>query len=359
MQTNKQKRFATRWRAVVAVGILSALLAPTSGAIFGTDAAILIPVLQKLAGGGAQMNARGAEMVARANVETAKIQTDVLRGSMEEMALQISETGTLNDAYLGRLGFTADDLRAMQQACYRGETAKVADPAQIILGGGGGDGAAVASASTTTYPIQIGRRLAQLGATVRSPAGSDRFQATLFDLPNELKTGDHYADGVALTTEQLNHLGSLSWLIQPSTAAGGTPEDIAADGIRYGLARQILAHWFTGLLPLQTSLNGPGADLTTRYPQAALPVAQGRFGDQDIPTVPAYALLRAEALSPWMGASPTDPQQSYSEYIMLQNQSGVMRESIRLQVIQNRLLYEMLVWLRYNTLLSAEQDLRT
>ena len=366
MKTKSSAR--ARGRIVIAVGALMALLSQP-GDTQGAGAAWVVAqkwfestFFDKITEndeGNAKATTLSSVMIARSNAEVQKLAAASTANALADVSIQVAEAQTLTDAHVGRIGYTTADLEAAQQLCYRGQTAQLADTAQAILEPPSGDPGADDRVATSTYPIQVARRLAQMAATERAPVGSDGYRDAIYGLPPELMTGDHYADGVALTTEQLNHLGALSTLVQPGEASSSSPMNQAQDGLRYGLGRQIIGHWFAGLLPLQTSLDGPGADFASRYPQKALPVARGTYNGQAIPTIPSYALLRAEVLAPWMDASPVNPQESYTSFLMAQNQTGVAREAIRLQVIENRVLYEILVWVRYNTLLAAEQDLRS
>ena len=106
-----------------------------------------------------------------------------------------------------------------------------------------------------------------------------------------------------------------------------------------------------------------GRDIANRYPMEILPVAPGPDDGSGAraPAVPGYALLRAAAMAPWIGASPEDPQNikaTYAGYVLGLNSTDMQREIIRLLVVNNRLLYEQVKWQRYGTLLAAEADLR-
>ena len=100
--------------------------------------------------------------------------------------------------------------------------------------------------------------------------------------------------------------------------------------------------------------------MTGRFASEALPVAWSTDEDgKKTQTIPSHGLLRATALSPWFDASPVNPNISYAGWLFDLNEAGLMRENTRLNVINNRLLYELLVWLRYSTLMQAEEALRS
>ena len=174
-----------------------------------------------------------------------------------------------------------------------------------------------------------------------------------------MKTGDHYGAGAAFTARDVKRLKMMSWLVAPKEPLN-RPEEYAADGIRYGLARQVLGHWFAGLAPLGDQ-HGIAAELPARYTAEALPVVwEVRPAPYaTVANVPAHGLLRAEALNPWFDASPLDPKASYSGWLLSLNEPSLLREQTRLNVISNRLLYEQLIWMRFVALLLAEQDLRS
>ena len=255
---------------------------------------------------------------------------------------------TLKQAsYAGRIDHNSEDIAVAVDGCVRGHAARVADSVASMPRTDG---------KTVTAGQSIGRELAHTVAERRAAGSEDHIRAML-SVPHEMKTGDHYGAGAAFTETDVKRLKMMSWLVAPKEPLN-RPEEYAADGIRYGLARQVLGHWFAGLAPLGEQ-HGITSELPARYTAEALPVVweDGPGGTEA--NVPAHGLLRAEALNPWFDASPLDPAASYSGWLLSLNQPGLLREQTRLGVINNRLLYEQLIWMRFVALLLAEQDLRS
>ena len=245
------------------------------------------------------------------------------------------------DAYSSR-GHSSGDIANAVSGCERGWAARLAGNTSAMPTADGG----VTSAAAT-----IATELAH-GAGERHAGNSPAYVRALFGVPNSMKTGAQYSAVAAFSEGELKKIKQLSWLTAPKPP-GNTAAELARDGVRYGLARQVQAHWYAGLVPLSKGYGASG-DLASRYAPEALPVVW----QDDQALVPAHGLLRAEALSPWYDASPVDPELSYSGWLLNLNQAGLLREQARLSVITNRLLYEMLVYGRWDALLQAEDDLR-
>ena len=207
-------------------------------------------------------------------------------------------------------------------------------------------------------------------ALLRRPAGSSEHLAVLDSISPRLASGGHLSESAALTQDEYRQLADTVWTLSPGTPLSGRSER-TENGLRFGAARQIMALWHANLAPV----NGwslPGADpadrledLFDQYPPEALAYRQVRLDDgREMTFVPAHSRLRAEALSPWMGAAPGMPRETasgieipYSMWLGSQGAEALAREQIRLSVIQNRLLYELLVWNRQHALLAAVRDL--
>ena len=263
------------------------------------------------------------------------------------LATEQVNTALKQASYAGRIDHNSEDIAVAVDGCVRGHAARVADSVASMPRTDG---------RTVTAGQAIGRELAHT-VTERRAAGTEDHVKALLSVPHEMKTGDHYGAGAAFTATDVKRLKMMSWLVAPKDPLN-RPEEYAADGIRYGLARQVLGHWFAGLAPLGEQ-HGIASELPARYTAEALPVVweDGPGGTEA--NVPAHGLLRAEALNPWFDASPLDPAASYSGWLLSLNHPGLLREQTRLGVINNRLLYEQLIWTRFVALLLAEQDLRS
>ena len=272
---------------------------------------------------------------------------DILREIQVALAREQVNTALKQASYAGRIDHSSEDIAVAVDGCVRGHAARVADSVASMPRTDG---------KTVTAGQSIGRELAHTVAERRAPGSQDHIKAML-SVPHEMKTGDHYSAGAAFTANDVKRLKMMSWLVAPKEPLN-RPEEYAADGIRYGLARQVLGHWFAGLAPLGGQ-HGIAEELPARYTAEALPVVWEVRPDATKANVPAHGLLRAEALNPWFDASPLDPEASYSGWLLSLNQPSLLREQTRLSVINNRLLYEQVIWTRFVALLLAEQDLRS
>ena len=248
----------------------------------------------------------------------------------------------VGDAYASRAGHSSADVANAVSGCERGWAARLSGNASVMPTADGG---------TTSAAATIAEELAH-GAGERQAGNTAAYTRALFGVPNSMKTGAQYSASAAFSEAELKKIKRMSWLTAPKPPSN-TAAELARDGVRYGLARQVQAHWYAGLVPLSKGYGASG-DLASRYAPEALPVVW----QDDQALVPAHGLLRAEALSPWYDASPVDPDLSYSGWLLNLNQAGLLREQARLSVITNRLLYEMLVYGRWDTLIQAEGDLR-
>ena len=245
------------------------------------------------------------------------------------------------DAYSSR-GHSSGDIANAVSGCERGWAARLAGNTSAMPTADGG---------VTSAAAEVAMELAHTVGERQAP-DTPAYARALFSVPNSMKTGGQYSATAAFSEEELKKIKQLSWLTAPKSPVNSAVE-MAHDGVRYGLARQVQAHWYAGLMPLSKGYGASG-DLASRYAPEALPVVWQ--GEQAL--VPAHGLLRAEALSPWYDASPVDPDLSYSGWLLNLNQAGLLREVARLLVINNRLAYEDLVHGRWDTLLAAEQAMR-
>ena len=248
----------------------------------------------------------------------------------------------VGDAYASRAGHSGVDVANAQTGCERGWSARLGGNTANMPKGDG---------TTTSAAAEIAQELAHTVGE-RQAANTPQYARALYSVPDAMKTGGQYAAAAAFSEEDLKRLKTLSWLESPKEPAN-SPVEMAYDGVRYGLARQVQAHWYAGLAPLSKGY-GSSRDLASRYPHEALPVVW----QDDQALVPAHGLLRAEALSPWYDSSPVDPELSYSGWLLGLDQAGLAREQVRLSGITNRLLYEMLVYGRWDTLLAAQEATR-
>ena len=313
----------------------------------------IINLVKGGAAGSANASAQAAQLEAYATLESAKLVARTGAESREDAAEYMVAAMQSNNAYEGRIGFSQETIEVARSYCYEGLVNRTSGPERVFLYEDGSSG---------TVAADIARLLAGMANEYRSPRGSDAHTQALAALPDSVRTGGHYADGVALPSEHLEKLTELNVLIQASRPAPRTQAEAMADGVELGLPRQVLAHWYAQLQPTAVD-TAEGQDLSKRYPLEILPVAAGPIGPdgQPRPAVPAYALLRAAALSPYIGASPEDPQninETYTGYLIGLNDTDMQREQIRLQVITNRLLWDLIVWNRFSALLGAEGAMR-
>lgn len=267
---------------------------------------------------------------------------ETLNGYSGATAPGEANAALVGDAYASRAGHSSKDLANSQLGCQRGWAARLAGNAAAMP---------TAEGASTSVAASVAQELAHSAGERYAPTDPEYVRA-LFAVPEAMKTGAQYSAAAAFAEEDLKQLKQVAWLTAPKPASRDAQE-LAHDGVRYGLARQVQAHWYAGLLPLAKGYGG-SEDLASRYTPEALPVVWD--GDQAL--VPAHGLLRAEALNSWYDASPVDPSESYNGWLLSLDQAGLLRENARLAVIQNRLLYELLVYTRFGALIQAEADLR-
>ena len=345
----------SRQRTIVwGVALSFGLLMPALGqSVSIPGISTIIDLVKGGARGSANASAQAAQLEAYATLESAKLVARTGAESREDAADYMVAAMQSNNAYDGRIGFTQETIEVARAYCYEGLVNRTSGPERVFLYEDGSSG---------TVAADIGRLLAGMANEYRSLPGTDAHTQALAGLPDSVRTGGHYVDGVALPFEDLGKLTELSVLIESGSPAPRTQAEAMADGVRKGLARNVLAHWYAQLQPMAVE-TAEGQNLSTRYPMEILPVAPGPIGPdgQARPAVPAYALLRAAALAPWIGASPEDPQninETYAGYLIGLNATDMQREQIRLQVITNRLLWDLVVWTRFGSLLGAEEALQ-
>ena len=258
-------------------------------------------------------------------------------------------------AYVGRLGFTKEEIERTRAWCYEGLANRVGGPERVYLFEDG-------SAGTATIKMADTNAMAAL--EYRRSEGTPGHASVLDSIPDSIRTGQIYADGTAISHDDLDFVSESVWLLHPGEPAGDNKADAYAYQLRYGLANQVFGTFYAGLRPL-ISGNAEGQDIFDRYPPELLPVAKGEeagegTGNRHL-AVPGYAVLRAAAIGPWAGVSPEDPQdisKTYAGWLLKQNSAGLSREIIKLLTVNNRLLYENIIWQRYSALLLAQADLR-
>ena len=298
--------------------------------------------------------------LARGIVETEKVATKTQVNAMDRAAQAIVQAIGQQSAYQGRADTSSVDIAHAQSACERGQAARVMSSLALmaVKRDGNGEPGSAGVTTTQTASQEIAVALLQ-GVTLRQAPGSPAHERALrFEAPPEMLLGGHYAESAVFLEEDVANLQTMSWLIAPKEPIAGVVEQME-DGMRYGLPRQVLAQWYSGLLPVAKGYEVTNK-MTGRFASEALPVAWSTDDDGNkTQTIPSHGLLRATALSPWFDASPVNPNISYAGWLFDLNEAGLMRENTRLNVINNRLLYELLVWLRYSTLMQAEEALRS
>lgn len=284
----------------------------------------------------------GLDLINKTLQENQKLLQGTLKATTEGAAAGQATAALVGDAYASRTGHSVADIANAVSGCGRGQAARLGGNAAVMPNADG---------TSTSAAAAIAQELAH-AVGERQPLNSPDYARALFGVPDAMKTGAQFSAGAAFTEADLKKVKELSWLTAPKPAAGG-PVEMAYDGVYYGLPRQVMAHWYAGLMPLSKGYDGT-ADLPARYPAEALPVVW----EDDQARVPAHGLLRAEALSPWYDASPVDPSLSYSGWLLSLDQAGLLREVARLLVINNRVAYENLVYSRFDALMAAEDVMR-
>lgn len=349
------------------IAVVLGLLIATSGTpparadILGVTDAGLLAVAKEIydsiiggAKGGAQATGQAAQLQAEATMTSAQMLARNNAETLHDTADYTAAAIHSSNAYDGRIGYTQEAIEVARSYCYEGLVNRTSGPERIYV---------FADKSSGTAASIIGDVSATVAAEHRRPAGTTEHAAALEALPESIRTGRHYVDGTALPMTDLDHLSQAVWMVSPQAPANTDKATMMADQMRYGLARQIIASWYADLMPISADTL-EGRDLAERYPLEVLPTAPGPLDESGNSTaaVPGYAVLRAAAVSPWIGASPEDPQNinaTYAGYLLGLSDSERLNEVIRLLVINNRLLYEQVEWQRYETLLAAERDLRT
>ena len=340
--------------AVVALACMLACAPMARADFLGVVDAAIATALQFLGKGSANATGQAAQLQAEVTVESTRLLARTNSEVAHDAANYQVAAMHSGPAYDGRIGFTKETIEVARTYCYEGLANRTSGPERVYVYPDGSSG---------TGSVIVADLTAAVAEEYRRPAGTSEHASTLLALPESIRDGRHYADGSALPMEDLVHLTQASWLIQPRAPAGESQVGAIEDKVRYHLARQVLATWYAQLTPLASD-KAEGRDIASRYPLEILPVAIGPADASGNATaaVPGYAVLRAAAMAPWVGASPEAPQdinETYTGYLFGLNATDLQRESIRLQVINNRLLYELIIWQRYGTLLAAEQDLRS
>ena len=272
--------------------------------------------------GSAQATGRAAQLQAEVTVETTRMlarnNSEVIHDSANYQVAALHS----GPAYDGRIGFTKETVEVARTYCYEGLANRTSGPERVYMYPDGSSG---------TGSVIVADLTAAVAEEYRRPAGTSEHASALLALPESIRDGRHYADGSAIPMEDLVHLTQASWLIHPQAPAGESQVGAVEDKVRYGLARQVLATWYAQLAPLAAD-KAEGRDIANRYPMEILPVAIGPADASGNATaaVPGYAVLRAAAMAPWVGASPEAPQdinETYSGYLFGLNATDLQRES--------------------------------
>ena len=187
-------------------------------------------------------------LLARGIVETENVATKTQVNAMDRAAQAIVQAIGQQSAYQGRADTSSVDIAHAQSACERGQAARVMSSLALMAVKRGGSGAAPGSTgvtSTQTASYEIAVALLQ-GVTLRQAAGSPAHERSLLSAPPDMILGGHYAESAVFLEEDVANLQTMSWLIAPKEPIGGDLVAQMEDGLRYGLPRQVLAHWYSG-----------------------------------------------------------------------------------------------------------------
>ena len=200
-----------------------------------TDAGLLVVAKQiydSMIGGvkgGAKATGQAAQLQAEATMASSKMLARNNAETLHDTADYTVSALHSSNAYDGRIGFTQETIEVARTYCYEGLANRTSGPERIYVFEDGTAGTAAAI---------IGDLNAMVASEQRRPAGTIEHANALETLPDSIRTGRHYADGTALSMEDLDHLSQASWLAQPKASAGSDKTTMMADQVRYGLARQ-------------------------------------------------------------------------------------------------------------------------
>lgn len=287
-------------------------------------------------------NGAALDLINKTLLQNQKLLQETLTAAAETAAAGEATAALVGDAYSSRTGQSSVDVANAVSGCERGWAARLGGNAAVMPNA---DGTVTSAASS------VAQEMAHT-AGERQAMDSPAYGRALFEVPEAMKTGAQFSATAAFRAEDLKGIKQMSWMIAPRPPGNSTIE-LAHDGVYYGLPRQVMAHWYAGLMPLSKGYGG-SEDLPARYPAEALPMVW----EEDRALVPAHGLLRAEALSPWYDASPVDPELSYSGWLLTLDQAGLLREAIRLLVINNRVSLENMDYQRWGALLAAQEAMR-